>query len=60
MIVNSTLFYFMDGSEGENELINIDEMLDPFGKCSLELENSFKSINFSPRKEIVEKILMNA
>lgn len=60
MIVHSTLLFFVDGSEGENELIDIDEMLDPFGKCSQELENSFKSINFSPRMEIIEKILLNA
>ncbi len=60
MIENSTLLFFMDGYEGENELINIDEMLDPSGKYSLELKNSFESINFSPRQEIIEKILLNA
>ena len=54
------MLFFLDNSEGENELIDIDEMLDPYGQSYLELENTLKSIDFSPRKELIEKILMNA
>jgi len=48
----------MDGYEGENELIKIDEMLDPSGKSSIELKKTFESIHFSPRNELIDKILM--
>jgi hypothetical protein len=60
MAENSTLLLIMDGSEGVSEIINIDEMLDPFGKCSQELENTLKSIDYSPREELISNILMNA
>ena len=58
MIRNSTLLFYMDGYEGENELIKIDEMLDPSGKSSIELKKTFESIHFSPRNELIDKILM--
>jgi len=56
---NSTLLFIMDYSGDESEIINIDEMLDPYGKCSRELQNTFKSLDFSPRKELIHNILMN-
>jgi len=60
MTGNSTLLYINDDSEGVAEFINIDEVLDPHGKCSQELENVFKDIVFTPREELIVTILMNA
>jgi hypothetical protein len=50
----------MDCKLDESEIISIDELLDPCGKYSLELENTFKSIEFTPRQELISNILMNA
>jgi hypothetical protein len=50
----------MDSTVDESQFINVDEMLDPLGKCSIELEKAFKSIDFSPSKEVISNILMNA
>jgi hypothetical protein len=60
MIRNSTLLFIMDSTVDESQFINVDEMLDPLGKCSIELEKAFKSIDFSPSKEVISNILMNA
>jgi hypothetical protein len=60
MTRNSTLLFILDGSEGEKQCINIDEMLDPYGKSSKELNETFKGVDISPRKELIDKILMNA
>jgi hypothetical protein len=59
MTGNSTLLYINDDSEGVAEFINVDEILDPNGKCSKELDIAFKSIVFSPSEELIAKILMN-
>ena len=60
MIGNSTLLFVLDESEGENELININDMLDPTGKYSQELESTFKCIDYSPPSKLIENILMNS
>jgi hypothetical protein len=52
--------YINDDSEGVAEFINIDEILDPKGKCSQELDVAFKGIVFSPSEELIAKILLNA
>jgi len=52
--------YINDDSEGVAEFINVDEVLDPHGKCSQELEDVFKDIIFTPREELIVTILMNA
>ncbi len=57
---NSTLVFIFDSTEGVNDCIDIDEMLDPYGKSSLELERTFRNIQFSPSNEVLERILMNA
>ena len=54
----STLLFLMDYSEGDSEIIDVDEFLDPFGKCSIELERTFKNIDFSPPEDIIANILM--
>ena len=56
---NSTLLFILDGCEGENELFNLNDILDPCGKCNIELENIFKCIELSPRNETIKKILLN-
>ncbi len=54
---NSTLLFIMDDFEGEGEIININDMLDPFGKCSNELEYTFKGIVFTPDEQLISNIL---
>ena len=56
---NSTFLFIMDIAEGKSEFIDIDEMLDPYGKCSIALERTFKNISLSPRQEVITKILMH-
>jgi hypothetical protein len=60
MMKNSTLFFILDGNDEENEIIDIDEMLDPAGKYNAELDSVLRCIDFSPRQEVIEKILKNA
>ena len=60
MTENSTFLFIMDGLEGESEIINVDELLDPWGKCSMELENTFQNFDFSPTQEAINNILMKA
>jgi len=57
---NSTLLFIVDGYKGENQITDIDEMLDPQGKYGIELENLFNHVSFSPRKDLIDKILMKA
>jgi len=57
---NSTLLFIMDYSGDESEIIDIDELFDPSGKISLELEKTFKNVDFTPRQEIISNILQKA
>ncbi len=59
MTGNSTLLFILDGSEGESELVNVDDMLDPTGKCSKELQYTFGNLDLSPGNEVIQKILMS-
>lgn len=58
MTGNSTFFFLMDYSEGESEIFNIAEMLDPSGKCSSELEKTFSTIDLGPREEVISNLLL--
>jgi hypothetical protein len=60
MIENSTLLYIMDGSEDDSEIINVYDLLDPYGKSCKELETVFTGIEYSPRQEIISNILLKA
>lgn len=60
MTENSTFLFIMDGPEGESEIINVDELLDPWGAYSKELENAFRNFDFSPSQESINNILMKA
>jgi len=57
---NSTLLFIADGCKGVNEITDIDEMLDPNGKYGIELKKIFNHVSFSPRKDLIDKILMKA
>jgi len=57
---NYTLLFIVDGYKGENEITDIDEMLDPQGEYGIELKNFFDHVSFSPRKNLIDKILMKA
>ncbi len=46
-----------DDYEKQDELFDVYEMLDPLGKYSSELEDTFKNIEYIPRNELISKIL---
>ena len=60
MIRNSTLLFILDGTDDENEITDVGELLDPEGKYNAELDKILSCIEYSPRQEVIENILKNA
>ena len=57
---NSTLLFILESSEGDDQLISVNDMLDPYGNCSKELGKHFDNLVFTPREELISNILRNA
>lgn len=56
MVKNSTLFYFFDEFNLENELYETEELTDPGNQFRDELDEIFRGIEFSPRDIVLERI----
>ena len=57
MMKTSTLFFFYNDLNKENELYDSKELTEPGGLFSDELNEIFGKINFNPRDEVLERIL---
>ena len=57
MVKNSTLFYFYDDFNIENELYESKELTEPSKLFQDEVDKIFSSFEMNPRKEVLEKIL---
>jgi len=57
MMKTSTLFFFYNDLNKENELYDSKELTEPGGLFSNELNEIFGKINFTPRDEVLERIL---
>lgn len=57
MVKNSTLFYFYNDFNIENELYESEELTEPSNLFRDELDKIFSSIEWKPRDEVLEKIL---
>ena len=57
MMKNSTLMVIVDKSNGESEIIDVDELFDLNGKYNRELNEIFSLIDHSPSDEVISRIL---
>ncbi|MCB8994881.1 MAG: hypothetical protein H6538_04660 [Bacteroidales bacterium] len=57
---NSTLLFILDGKNGENQLVNADEIFDPKGSINREMESFFGKIEYIPSNRIIKNILMHS
>lgn len=56
---NSTLLLILDSSEGDDQIISVNDLLDPYGNSNKELEKHFDNLVFTPREELISNILRN-
>ncbi|MCK4922353.1 MAG: hypothetical protein KAS71_14975 [Bacteroidales bacterium] len=57
MMKTSTLFFFYNNINKENELYESKELTEPGSLFSEELNQIFNGIDYCPRKEVLEEIL---
>jgi hypothetical protein len=56
---NSTLLFIYDAGDEKSGLFNLNELLDPEGCGNTELACMFGKIDYTPREEVIQKILMH-